>query len=330
GGGTPSILKINEIAEILDAIHRNYTVSKDPEITLEANPDDLVDPQSGTQGGSRTLFQEYRTIGINRLSIGIQSFFERDLRFMHRAHSSEQAKACLLGAKTYFENLSVDLIYGVPGMSGAQWRQNIATALSFGIPHISSYALTVEPKTALAHWIKEGTVPDVDDARAQEHFYMLKDILEDKGFVHYEISNFGKPGFFSRNNTAYWQQRNYVGIGPSAHSYDGSNRMWNSKNNSKYIKALKQDILPLEMENLSLTDRYNEYVMTGLRTLWGVSLDKIGAEFGFRYQEYLMAQAQKHIAQHLLFWDGDVLRTTRKGTFFVDGLASDLFMLNLS
>ncbi|MEO1011662.1 MAG: radical SAM family heme chaperone HemW [Bacteroidota bacterium] len=334
GGGTPSILQIRELQEILNAIYSHYTVAKDAEITLEANPDDLVADSrslSGAEGNGiiGTKLKHYKEIGINRLSIGIQSFFEEDLRLINRAHSSEQAKDCLSRATAYFDNLSVDLIYGIPGLSHKRWRENIAKALSYGIPHISSYALTVEPKTALAYMIKTGKMADVDDNQAQEQFHILLEALEEKGFVNYEISNFGKPGRFSRNNTAYWRQKKYIGIGPSAHSYDGRRRSWNVNNNSTYIKALERRELPMETETLSTTDRYNEYIMTGLRTMWGVSLTKVRTEYGTNYGTYLEEHAQGHIKEKLLYLDGDRLLTTRKGKFFADGIAAHLFMLNL-
>lgn len=325
GGGTPSILKVEEIEELIGAVYSNYRVSSEPEITLEANPDDVL----SVRAQSRTVFEDYLKIGINRLSIGIQSFFEEDLKLMNRAHDALEAKKCLEDAKTHFQNISVDLIYGIPGMSDARWNTNIETALEFDIPHISAYALTVEPKTALAHFIAEGKMANVDDEQAERQFHQLVAILDDDGFVNYEISNFGKPGFFSKNNTAYWQGKPYLGIGPSAHSFDGKKRGWNVRNNSKYITSLNDGQLPIEREVLSKRDRYNEYIMTGLRTIWGVSLKKIRNDFGPKYAEYLKKQSEKYVRQHLLFWDGEILLTTKKGKFLADGIASDLFMINL-
>ncbi|KPM31175.1 Oxygen-independent coproporphyrinogen III oxidase [Croceitalea dokdonensis DOKDO 023] len=320
GGGTPSVLSVKEIGKLVNTVYTHYKVEANPEITLEANPDDL----------SKEKLRELSASTINRLSIGIQSFFEDDLKLMNRAHNSQQAMECLFGAKAYFDNISIDLIYGIPGMSDARWLKNIETALEFNIPHISSYALTVEPKTALKAFIEKGVVDDVDDETAQRHFEMLNNTLTHAGFTCYEISNFGKPGFFSKNNTAYWQQKKYIGIGPSAHSYDGNRRGWNINNNSKYINALAQRQLPIEIEELTLKDRYNEYVMTGLRTIWGVSLSKIEGDFGNTYLDYLMQQANKYLEGHLLYLDGDTLLATKKGRFLADGIASDLFMLNLS
>jgi oxygen-independent coproporphyrinogen-3 oxidase len=319
GGGTPSVLTVKEIQLLIDTVRQNYSVSQNPEITLEANPDDL----------SEENLKAFAAIGINRLSIGIQSFFEEDLKLMHRAHDSTQAKKCLELANQYFDNISLDLIYGIPGMTNERWQQNIETALSFGIPHISSYALTVEPKTALNKLIQTGKVDAPKDEVAQEHFMILVETLEANGLVHYELSNFGKENYFSRNNSAYWLGKKYLGIGPSAHSYDGVSRSWNVANNALYLKAIQKDELPREVELLSQEDRYNEYIMTGLRTIWGVSLVRIEQEFGRDYLNYLKQQSQKFIHDGLLIITDEILKPTLKGKFLTDGIASDLFYLNL-
>ncbi|WP_333809403.1 radical SAM family heme chaperone HemW [Flavobacterium sp.] len=319
GGGTPSILSIEDLKFLIDEVYRNYKVVENPEITVEANPDDLTE--------NRII--ELSKNKVNRLSIGIQSFFEDDLKLMNRAHNAEEAKKCLETATQYFDNISIDLIYGVPEMSNEKWLQNIETALSFGVPHISSYALTVEPKTALHSFIQKGIIPQPDDEVAQEHFHILVDKLSENGFIHYELSNFGKENYFSKNNSSYWLGKKYIGIGPSAHSYDGKNRGWNVSNNSLYIKSIQENKLPIEIETLTKTDRYNEYIMTGLRTIWGVSLERIEQEFGKIYLDYLNQQATKFIEDHLLFIDNNILRTTKKGKFLSDGIASDLFLLNL-
>ncbi|WP_132792696.1 radical SAM family heme chaperone HemW [Tenacibaculum skagerrakense] len=328
GGGTPSVLSTDEIQMLIDAVYKNYTIIENPEITLEANPDDLT--KMSVRAQSRTIFEDYKSIGINRLSIGIQSFFEKDLKLMNRAHNAEEAKKCLSLATRYFDNISIDLIYGIPNITNEEWRENIETALSFGIPHISSYALTVEPKTALQKFIEKGIIEDVDDELAQEQFLILVDELDQAGFVHYELSNFGKEDFFSKNNSAYWQGKKYLGIGPSAHSFNGKERSWNIANNALYIKKIKENKLPREIEELSVTDRYNEYIMTGLRTVWGVRFTRIEEEFGNQYLQYLIMQAEKFILQDLLYIENDTLKTTRKGKFLTDGIASDLFKLNLS
>jgi len=319
GGGTPSILDISDIRLLIDTVYQNYKVIENPEITVEANPDDLTE----------TRIIELSQNKINRLSIGIQSFFEDDLKLMNRAHNSEEAKKCLEIATKYFDNISIDLIYGVPNMSNEKWLQNIETALSFNVPHISSYALTVEPKTALYSFIQKGIIPPPDDEVAQEHFHLLVDKLEENGFIHYELSNFGKTTYFSKNNSSYWLGKKYIGIGPSAHSYNGISRSWNISNNTLYLKSIADNILPSETEILTKTDRYNEYVMTGLRTIWGISLDRIEREFGKTYLDYLNKQSYNYIEDHFLFVDDNILRTTKIGKFLSDGIASDLFLLNL-
>ncbi|MEO8254500.1 MAG: radical SAM family heme chaperone HemW [Flavobacterium sp.] len=319
GGGTPSVLQIADLIFLIAEIYKNFNVTENPEITLEANPDDLATEQ---------IIALSKT-PINRLSIGIQSFFEDDLQMMNRAHNSAEAKKCLEIATQYFDNISLDLIYGIPGMSNEKWQQNIETALSFDIPHISSYALTVEPKTALNKLIQTGKIAEPKDEVASAHFQLLVETLETKGFVHYELSNFGKPEYFSKNNSAYWLGKKYIGIGPSAHSYNGISRSWNIANNALYLKSIANDKLPNETEILSVADRYNEYIMTGLRTIWGVSLVRIKTEFGQEYLDYLLKQAQKFLNDDLLFIEKDILKPTKKGKFLTDGIASDLFYLNL-
>lgn len=318
GGGTPSILQIADLRFLISEVYKNFEVAENPEITLEANPDDL----------SKERIIELSKSPINRLSIGIQSFFEEDLQLMNRAHNSAEAIKCLEEATKYFDSISLDLIYGIPGMSNEKWKQNIETALSFGVPHISSYALTVEPNTALNKLIQTGKIAKPNDDLAQEHFSILVETLEANDFIHYELSNFGKENYFSKNNSAYWLGKKYIGIGPSAHSYDGVLRSWNVSNNSVYLKSLNENKLPNEAEILSKTDRYNEYIMTGLRTIWGVSLDKIENEFGTTYLEYLNKQAQKYLDDNLLFISENVLKATKKGKFLTDGIASDLFLVN--
>jgi oxygen-independent coproporphyrinogen-3 oxidase len=319
GGGTPSVLTSEEINFLIAAVYSHYSVIENPEITLEANPDDL----------STERIIELSKSKIDRLSIGIQSFFEDDLQLMNRAHNSVEAKKCLEEATQYFDNISLDLIYGIPAMSNEKWKQNIETALSFGIPHISSYALTVEPKTALNKLIQTGKIEAPKDEVAQEHFAILVEMLEANDFIHYELSNFGKENYFSKNNSAYWLGKKYIGIGPSAHSYDGISRSWNVSNNALYLKSIQENKLPNEIEILSITDRYNEYVMTGLRTIWGVSLDRIKTEFGSKYLEYLNKQSQKFLNDDLVFIENNILKPTPKGKFLTDGIASDLFYLNL-
>lgn len=322
GGGTPSILTFEELQQIFDVIYKNYSVNSSAEITLEANPDDLTSEK----------IKELSKLPINRLSIGIQSFFDDDLKFMNRAHTAEESKKCLTEALQYFDNITIDLIYGVPNMSANKWQENLVIAFEFGVPHISSYALTVEEKTALASFIKKGKVAPVDEELALEHFNILVEESKKKGFMHYEISNFGMPTYFSKHNTSYWLGENYMGIGPSAHSFNGVQRCWNVSNNVKYIKALEENKLPITVEELSLENRYNEYIMTGLRTIWGVSFSKIEKDFGTEFLQKITKESQQFIDKKLLQIKkdpvkGSILITTKKGKFLADGIASDLFIV---
>lgn len=315
GGGTPSVLSNEEIDQILAPIFTLFDVVEHPEITLEANPDDL----------SIERIQQLAASKINRLSIGVQSFYDEDLQLMNRAHNASEAWNSLVEATKYFDNISIDLIYGIPNLSMGKWKANVQKALDLGINHISSYALTVEPKTALATLVKNGKIPTPDDGEAHEHFLVLVEMLENAGFVHYELSNFGKPDYFSKNNSAYWLGKKYLGIGPSAHSFDGIHRSWNIANNSIYINKIQENILPCEIEELTVQDRYNEYVMTGLRTIWGVSVERIETEFGVNFKNYLLKEAQYYINKEQLQLENNILKTTIKGKFFCDGIASELF-----
>ncbi|WP_339887513.1 radical SAM family heme chaperone HemW [uncultured Flavobacterium sp.] len=319
GGGTPSILEIADLRFLIDEVYKHFNIAENPEITVEANPDDLTEERIIELSNNR----------VNRLSIGIQSFFEDDLKMMNRAHNSNEASNCLEIATKYFDNISLDLIYGIPGMSNDKWKQNIEKALSFNIPHISSYALTVEPKTALDTFIKKGIISAPKDEVAQEHFHILVETLQEKGFIHYELSNFGKENYFSKNNSSYWLGKKYIGIGPSAHSFNGTSRSWNVANNTLYIKSIQDNKLPLTSEKLTREDSYNEYVMTGLRTIWGVSLGRIESEFGQEFLNYLNIQSQRFINDGLLEIENNILKTTKKGKFLCDGIASDLFLVNL-
>jgi len=319
GGGTPSLLSEDELNLIFDTIYQHYKVLKDPEITLEANPDDL----------DLDYLEMLSRTKVNRLSIGVQSFFEEDLKLMNRAHNAKEAEACIRLARPLFDNISIDLIYGIPEMTDERWRANLAKALELKVPHISSYALTVEPNTVLKHFIDKEIIPPLDDDLAKRHFDILVTTMQEEGFENYEFSNFGKPGYFSRNNTAYWTGKYYLGIGPSAHSFVNKTRSWNINNNPKYIKAIKAGELPADHEHLTTTDRYNEYIMTRLRTKWGVDVNVVETEFGLNYAAYLMEQSQEFQQQGLIKKEGDVLKVTGDGKFLSDGIASELFMLNL-
>ncbi len=315
GGGTPSVLSLDEINEILQTVQQYYTVSEAPEITLEANPDDLTEAK----------IMELSKSPINRLSIGIQSFFEEHLILMNRAHNSEEAKKCLAIAAQYFDNITIDLIYGIPDMTMEEWKTNMETVFSYGINHISSYALTVEPKTALEKFIRQGKYKDVSEEDSLAHFNVLVEETQKQGFVHYEISNFGKQDYFSKHNTSYWKGASYVGIGPSAHSFQKETRSWNVSNNAKYIKSIEENKLPLTTEKLSKDDQYNEYIMTGLRTIWGISLDYIQKEFGENYVHHTKKIAKAHLEEKTIQVIENTIKTTQKGKFLCDGIAADFF-----
>jgi len=320
GGGTPSVCTVEEINKILNVIYANFRVDKTPEITLEANPDDLTKEKIAALAKTE----------INRLSIGVQSFFERDLRLMNRAHNATEALQCIEFAKQYFHNISIDLIYGIPGLSNEEWKQNLQKTLDLEIPHISCYALTVEKNTALERFIEKGIIPEISDNQSSEQYYLLVDAFEKEGYINYEFSNFGKEGFFSGNNTAYWQRKSYIGIGPSAHSYNGKKRSWNVSNNVLYLKNMKQGIRLFEDENLSVTDQYNEYIMTGLRTIWGVSTAKIEEDFGDQYVFHFEKLIKKYVEDQLVYQSKKQYHLTKKGKFLGDGIASDLFFISLN
>jgi len=317
GGGTPSLLTPKQIDFVLQTVYDNFNIIDSPEITLEANPDDLTDAKILSLSSSK----------INRLSIGIQSFFEEDLKLMNRAHNQTEALECVEKAKQYFKNISIDLMYGIPQMSPQRWQENIELALSLGVPHISCYVLTVEPKTALEHFIKNGDIRPVDDAVAARHHEVLVEKTAAVGYHNYEFSNFCIPGWESQSNSSYWKRKPYLGVGPSAHSYDVVSRSWNVSNNSRYIKSIESGALPLTKEVLTTKNQYNEYVMTRLRTAGGVSIDEIGAFFGQKFQSYLKQNIQQHLTSDLLVCEGDFVKATKKGKFLTDGIAADLFMI---
>lgn len=318
GGGTPSVLSTLEINSLIQTVFDNYIINDSVEITLEANPDDL----------SHEKILELSKTRVNRLSIGVQSFFQKDLTLMNRSHSSNQAIDCIKSASKYFDNISVDLIYGIPGLDNSRWKENIEILISNNIPHISAYALTVEPKTALKKYIDNGIIAPIDDSQSQEQFYILLDILENHNYENYELSNFAKNKLYSVNNSAYWTRKNYIGIGPSAHSFNGNDRLWNIKNNVKYIESINNNILPNSKEVLSLIDKFNETVMFGLRTSRGISFVDIENDFGSIYKNQLIKNSQTHINNEFLIIKNNYLYITRKGKFLSDGIASDLFMLN--
>lgn len=320
GGGTPSLLSKTEVEAILDLIKTHYSLDPNAEITLEANPDDL----------SETYLEALVTTNVNRLSIGVQSFFEDDLKLMNRAHNATEAIESVKMAKRYFDNISIDLIYGIPGMSLQKWEANLQQVFALDIPHISCYALTVEPNTALERFISNKIIDPVEDDLARQHYDVLVNTMQEQAYDNYEFSNFGKRSYYSQNNMAYWTGKFYLGIGPSAHSYNGENRSWNIKNNPKYLKSIEEGILPQEQESLTKTDRFNEYIMTGLRTQFGVSLNQIEKDFGLTYRAYLTDQLQPLLKDKLIYVNSDeVIHVVQDQKFLTDGISAELFKLNL-
>jgi oxygen-independent coproporphyrinogen III oxidase len=316
GGGTPSILAVDEIKTILDKIYNTFTVAVVPEITLEANPDDIT---------YEKLLQ-WKEIGINRFSIGIQSFFEEDLQWMNRVHSATEAEQCIKEVrKAGFENFSIDLIYGGPTLTDEHWQQNIDKAIELNAPHISCYALTVEPKTALDKMIQQKKKEAVDAEKQAKHFIMLMNALNNAGYEHYEISNFAKPGYRSRHNSSYWQGEIYLGLGPSAHSFNGITRQWNISNNALYIQMLKKNELNFEKEELTVTQRLNEYIMTSLRTMEGLDLNYVKEKFGEDCSVKISSIIKANKYNSKLSMLNSRLILTNEGKLFADGIAADLF-----
>ena len=315
GGGTPSFLDALEIRKILDEVYAQFAVISNPEITLEGNPDDFTFQK----------LQELKQAGINRLSIGIQSFNDADLTWMNRAHNASQATKCVQDAQNLgFDNVTIDLIYGLPEMTLEAWKMNLQKALDLNVQHISAYNLTVEPETTLHHLVKTGKSKPLNDAAGAEQFEVLINTLEKNKFKHYEISSFGKEGYFSKHNSSYWKRKFYLGIGPSAHSFNGNTRQWNVANNSKYIKAIKVGKVPLELEELSESDRYNEYILLGLRTIWGCEFDYIKSEFGEERLHTLKQQLLNY--SHQMNIDEQSFSLNKKGKAFADHIASELFV----
>ena len=311
GGGTPSLLSTEECYRLIEKIKNNFLVIADPEIALETNPDDIT--QEKLSGWKKS--------GINRLSIGIQSFFEDDLKWMNRAHNASQATEALQLAKKYFNNITIDLIYGAPLLTNEKWKQNVETALKSDIPHLSCYALTVEAKTPLYKMIREHKADDVNPDKQSEQFLLLMHWLEDAGYEHYEISNFAKPGFRSRHNSSYWQGKKYLGIGPSAHSFNGTSRQWNISNNNIYVESINQGIIPFEKEELTPTQKLNEYIMTSLRTIEGLNLEKVKEV----EKQKLHAVSQKYIESGLMKEQNHFLILTKEGKLMADGISAALF-----
>lgn len=316
GGGTPSLLSKEELLSILTALQQHFTIHPGAEITLEANPDDITE----------AALTGWQQAGISRLSIGIQSFFEEDLQWMNRAHTAQQAFDNLQLARSRFSNITIDLIYGTPGLTDDKWQQNVATALSLQIPHLSCYALTVEPKTALDAMIRAKKSPAVNSEDQARQFLLLMDWLKQAGYEHYEISNFALRGQRSRHNSSYWQGKKYLGLGPSAHSYDGKDRQWNIANNALYIQSLHNNTVPFEKEILTETQRLNEYIMTSLRTSEGISLQYVQQLSGETISRLIKESSRRYIDQALMIEENDHYKLTQEGKLFADGIAGDLFV----
>jgi oxygen-independent coproporphyrinogen-3 oxidase len=315
GGGTPSILPADDTRLLIEITRNHYHVASDAEITLEANPDDLTTES----------LQKWKQSGINRLSIGVQSFFEEELRWMNRAHTKEQATDGLQLAVKEFENITLDLIYGSPLLTDEMWKQNVEKAVGLGIPHLSCYALTVEEKTPLQKMISTKKTADVDPDKQARQFLLLMQWLKEKGYEHYEVSNFAKPGFRSRHNSAYWKGASYLGLGPSAHSYNGTERRWNVANNTTYMKDINEGRPERETEVLTETQRMNEYIMISLRTSEGMDLDKIEQKFGLQTRQRIAAGLKKFYGQGLININAAVVQLNEEGMLRADGIASDLF-----
>lgn len=317
GGGTPSLLSYDELMQLFEVIHTHFKVSSDPEVTLEANPDDL----------SLEYLTTLRKTPTNRLSIGIQSFAEEDLRYMNRAHNAIEARACIEYAQDKgFENLTVDLIYGSPTTTHKQWERNLEAIFDYDIPHVSCYALTVEPRTMLENHVRRGLMAAPSEDKAAEQFETLMTLMRKYGYVHYEISNFAQPNRFARHNSNYWRGVSYLGLGPSAHSFDGKSRQWNVANNAQYIKSIQNNQVPFTREELNINQRYNEYVMTSLRTIWGCDPSLILEKFGKKLLQHFNKKILPHVQNKTIETDDKCYFLTDKGRLFADGIASDLFI----
>lgn len=319
GGGTPSILSEIELESIFETIFKNYSTQNLKEVTLEANPDDL----------NQEKLKFLKSTPINRFSIGVQSFFEEDLQLMNRAHNAQEAERSIKLVQDFgFDNITIDLIYGSSTTTNDMWMKNLQQAINLNVPHISSYALTVEEKTILDHQIKKGITKPVDEDRQNEQFQLLVDTLTSNNFIQYEISNFGKENYFSLHNSNYWKGIHYMGIGPSAHSYNGKSRAWNIANNTKYIQAINQNNLPQEIEVLNEAERFNEMIMIGLRTIYGINVDRINSEFSQPILDLFYQEINQLIKENLIIQQENKIILKPESKFFADGIASRLFYID--
>ena len=318
GGGTPSLLSKDELNMIFEKLYRSFKINADVEITLESNPDDL----------NFNKILQLKDTPINRLSIGVQSFRDEDLKYMNRAHTATEALNSIKVAQDIgFQNITIDLIYGTPGMSNEDWKYNLRKSFTLNLPHISSYALTVEEKTPLYYQILKKNIGPVDEQKSANQFKILMDEMLSYGYEQYEISNFCKDNSYSRHNSSYWRKEHYLGLGPSAHSYFGNSRLWNVSNNVKYINALSESVLPLVNENLNTQDMYNEYVMTSLRTKWGCSLIQIEKDYPRFFLNYFKVQIKSHEINGYIIENKGVYRLSEKGKLIADQITSDLFVI---
>ena len=318
GGGTPSLLQTNEIEKLLQKIYSVFEVNENIEITLEANPDDI----------SVQKVMEWKQAGINRLSIGIQSFFEEDLQFMNRGHNALQAEKCIeIAIENGIENLSIDLIFGFPLLTHEKWMANIEKVLQKKINHVSCYGMTVEPKTALAHMIAQNKVPNLDNEQSANQYKYLMQTLAENGFEQYEISNFAKPHFEAKHNSSYWNDSHYIGIGPSAHSYNGTSRQWNIANNAKYIEAISKHSVPFDIEYLSREDKLNEEIMISIRNKNGLDLNNFLNKLSIAEREIFKEKIDCFLKEHTMKQDQNaVIVLTTQGKLFADAIASELFL----
>jgi oxygen-independent coproporphyrinogen III oxidase len=315
GGGTPSILSAKEISTILEKINKHFKVNHESEITLEANPDDLTKEKIST----------LKTSGVNRLSIGVQSFFEEDLKLMNRAHSAYEAESCIkLAQDSGIENISIDLIYGTPGLSNEAWKKNLDYSEKYNVKHLSCYALTIEENTPLFHQIRKKQIAHPDDAMAAKHFQILMDFAETNNWWHYEISNFCKDGYISKHNSSYWQGKKYLGLGPSAHSYNAVSRQWNIAGLKKYIDYLEVGKLNFEIEVLDKNQRWNEYIMIGLRTSWGLDRHYLKANFPEFIEQFSRLISQSN--PDFFSISDEKICLSKSGMFYADKIASDFFV----
>lgn len=316
GGGTPSVLTAAELGRILDTTASYFNIAKSAEITIEANPEDL----------NIQYLKDLKNLGINRLSIGVQSFSDADLRWMNRRHDGKQAFRCITDSKKAgFDNINIDLIYGLPGMNKESWHENLKVTFKNNVQHLSAYNLTLEEKTVYSYRIRKGEMKKPDEATGLEHFNLLMEIAGKEGFLHYEISNFCLPGFFSLHNTSYWKGKSYLGIGPSANSYNGNSRQWNIRNNTLYIKSIKDGIVPYDHEELGRKEKYNEYILTSLRTMWGIDTGIIEQRFGPEFLDYFRKEVKDFISRGELTVNGSGIVLSNKGKCFADRIISGLF-----